>query len=295
MELLSVAELLWRRRILVAVGLVLAVALGSAVGGILPPHSAPATRPAGEALAQVVIDTRVPLVATTAPGADATIVQRSVLLADLMGSNAMAALIARSAGVQPDALSVVGPVLPPVSEFTLLPDGQLPQLAATAAQTAVHTPYVVRLQPNYRVPIVSIGTTAPDVHDAVALAQATIATLKSATVPTNAIARAPMPAPTARSVVKRARSVVKRAAGPDSAGRAAPGSVARAAPSPKQALDVEALGAVSSVGVPATSVHLLRGVEACIALLAVWCAGVVIAIGFARLWRRAIPATGIVS
>ena len=280
MELLSVGELLRRRRILLAVGLVVAVALGAAVAGVLPPRRAAATQPAGEALAQVVIDTRVPLVATTAPGADETIVQRSVLLADLMGSNAMTPLIAQRAGVQPDALAVLGPALPPVSEFSLVPDGQLPQDAAAAAQTAVHTPYVVRLQPNYTVPVVSIGATAPDVHDAVALAQATIATLKSATLPSNAIAKAPMSAPTAHSVVKRA---------------AGAHSAARAAPRPQPALDVESLGAVSSVGVPATSVHLLRGVGACIALLAVWSVGVVIATGFARLWRRAIPATGIIS
>jgi hypothetical protein len=277
MELLSIADVLRRRRILVVFGLVVACALGTMVSGVIATGSARSTRPTGEALAQVVIDTRVPLVATTGPGADATIVQRSVLLSALMGSGTMTASIAQRAGVQPDALTVLGPVLPPVSEFGLVPDGQLPQLAATAAQTAVYTPYVVRLQPNYAVPIVSIGTSAPDVREAVALALATIATLKAATLPTSTGTAAGTPPP--GRLVAGAKRAARRAASPDSAARTT------ARPSP--ALVVEALGAVSGVAVQATSVHLLRGVAAAVALFAMWCAGVVTATGFGRVWRRA--------
>jgi hypothetical protein len=282
MELLSIADVLRSRRILLAVGLLAAVVLGAAVAGVLPPRSARTTRPTGEALAQVLIDTRMPLVATTTPGGDHTIVQRSVLLAALMASDSMTARIAHRAGIQPDALVVLGPVLPPVSEFSLVPDGQLPQFAATASQTAVHTPYVVQLSPNYNVPIVSIGAAAPDVPDAVSLAQATIATLKSATLPTNASRPAAVPAATPHSAAKPpagAHSATKPAA----SRHAAPTPAA----TPQPALDVESLGAVSSVAAPAAAgVHLLRGAAAAVALLALWCAGVVIAAGLARLWRR---------
>ncbi|HWF49610.1 MAG TPA: hypothetical protein VG294_03105 [Solirubrobacteraceae bacterium] len=247
MELLSIADVVRRRRILLAVGVVLAVVVGAMAAGLLPPGSAGAASGGGQALAQVVVDTRVPLLATTAPGGDATIVQRSVLLADLMQTTPMTATIAQRAGIPAADLGVVGPVLPPEVQFSLVPDGQFPQLAAAAALTALHTPEAVQLVPNLNVPVMAIATNAPTVRAAVALAQATIATLKSATVPTSTDGKA----------------------------------------ASKPALNIEPLGNISSAAVPASgSVHLTRGVAAALALLAAWCSGVVIAAGLARRWRQ---------
>jgi hypothetical protein len=180
MELLSVAQLLRGRRLLVSVGLVAAVVLGAKVSGVIGPSGAagPIT---GQAVARVVIDTRVPLVATaTAQGAD-TVVQRSVLLAALMGSNEMTAAIARQAGLPPGQLAVVGPSLDPVSVASYSPGGELPQLAVLATnEMAATQPFVVELRPYAAVPIISVSAAAPDVRQATALTHATIATLKSA-------------------------------------------------------------------------------------------------------------------
>jgi len=249
MELLSIADVVRRRRILLAVGLFVAIAIGAATAGLLPPSSGGAATPAGQALAHVVVDTRVPLLATSTPGGDATIVQRSFLLADLMQTDAMTAAIAQRVGLPAADVGVDSPVLPPLVDFSLVPDGQgqFPQLTTTAALTALHTPYVVQLTPDLNVPVMAIATSAPNVRAAVTLAQATIDTLKAATVPVS------------------------------------PGKGA----APKPALNVEPLGSISSAAVPVTgSVHLARGVAAAIAVLAAWCAGIVIAAGLARRWRR---------
>src|SRR5205823_2149130 len=81
-ELLSIGRVLSRRRIRVALGLVVAVLIGASVGGVVPPLAGSEKgSPTGQALVRVLIDTRVPLPATTTPiGAD-TINKRSDLLA----------------------------------------------------------------------------------------------------------------------------------------------------------------------------------------------------------------------
>jgi hypothetical protein len=94
-----------------------------------------------------------------------------------------------------------------------------------------------------------IGTTAPSRRAAVSLAQATIATLQSAAVPTN---------------------VVRAGAG-----------------KPKPTLILQSLAAIRSAAVPGTGgVQLALGIAAAIGLLAAWCAGIVIVAGLARQWRR---------
>jgi hypothetical protein len=249
MEFLMFAHVLRRRRIAVAVGIALAVLVGGAIAGVLPPGGGPAAAPTGQALAEVVVDTHTSLIATTTPSAQATIAQRAVLLAALMQSDAMTAKIAQTAGIPAASLRVIGPVFPPVSEFTIVPEGEFPQLAASAALTAVQTPYVVKLLPNVSLPIMDIGTTAPSRRAAVSLAQATIATLQSAAVPTNV--------------------------------------VRAGAAKPKPTLIVQSLAAIRSAAVLGTGGgQLPLGIAAAIGLLAAWCAGIVVVAGLARQWRR---------
>jgi hypothetical protein len=262
MEIVSIVAVLRRRRILLIVGILAAVAAGALVSGVR--HSASAAQLSGEALAQVEIDTRVPLVATSAPGGDDTIVRQSVLLAGLMGSSTMTAEIARRAGIPPDDLFIRGPVLLPTSEFGLLPDGQFPVVASASSLSAVHTPDVVQLVPNYNLPIMQIGAVAPSVREAVSLTLATIATMRSAT---------------AATATATATATAKLAA----AHRGARRSSAKSLP----ALNVESLGGVSSIAVGTPSIHILSGLAAAIALFAVWCTAIVIAAGVGRLWRSA--------
>lgn len=248
MELTSIIEILRRRRIALATGVAVALAAAALASGVV--HRGASAAPSGQALAQVLVNTRPSLIAAARPGGQDTIVQRSVLLAALMGSSATTDEIARRAGINPLDLFVRGPALLATSEFGLLPDGQFPQVASTSTLTAVHTPDVVSLQPNYNLPIIQIGAAAPTIQEAVALAQATVATLQSATEQTNP--------PTARA-----------------------GATAGDLPP----LEVDALGGVTSAAVVTTDVHLMLGVAAAIGIFLVWCAGLVISAGIGRMWR----------
>ena len=263
MEIVIVIEMLKRRKILLAIGIVLSVLAGAAGAGFLPPHS-PAKAPAtGQALTTVVVDTRVPLVATAKPGGDATIVQRAVFLADLLQSKPMTERIAKAVGVPGWQVTALGPVLPPTSEFSLYPDGQLPVVAAAASQSAIHTPYVIQLLPSYTVPIVQIGTVAPTAHAAVVLAQATVAAMKAAVLPNTLVASAPRPTTGTHSAAER---VTEPTVPP---------------------LRVDELGPVSSVAIPPNTVHGFTGVAAALGVFVFWCFGVVVASGLRRAWRRA--------
>jgi hypothetical protein len=261
MEIVIAVEILRRRRILLGLGILLSVVLGAAGAGILPPHSAAKTPASGQALTEVVIDTHIRLAATTKPGGDATIVQRAVFLADLLQSKPMTTRIANAIGQPAWQVTVLGPVLPPASEFSLFPDGQLPVVAAAASQTAVHTPYVVQLMPSYTVPIVQIGTVAPTAHAAVVLAQATVEAMKAAVQPSTLVATAPLPK-------RNSHGAVKPAAAPD-----------------EPPLRIDQLGAVSSVAIPPKTVHALTGLLAAIGSFIFWCFAVVIAGGARRAWR----------
>jgi hypothetical protein len=138
----------------------------------------------GQALVRVLIDTRAPLAATTTQTGADTITQRSDLLALEMASHETTTAIARRAGIGVRELAVVGPAFAPVSLPTVVPDGQLPQLTANAAAAAVHEPYVVRLAPYIHVPIIAIGTAAPDTRRAALLAEATVAAMRSSSAAT---------------------------------------------------------------------------------------------------------------
>jgi hypothetical protein len=270
MEIVIAWEMLKRRRILLAVGTLLSILAGAAAAGLLPPHSAAKAPSSGQALTEVVVDTRIPQVATTKPTGDATLVQRAVFLGDLLQSKPMTTRIAKAIGQPAWQVTVLGPVLPPASEFSLFPDGQLPVVAAAASQSAVHTPYAVQLLPSYTVPIIQIGAVAPTARAAVVLAQATVDAMKAAVQPTTLVASAPRP---------------------ESSSGSRTGRVSEPSEPP---LRVEQLGPVSSVAIAPKTLHAFTGIIAAVAVFVLWCFGVVLAGSARRAWRRAgTPARGL--
>ncbi len=258
MELADIGSVLRRHRILVAVGALLAVlAAAQLSGAIANVRGAAGAPPAGQALIQVQVDTRSPLAATVGLDAAETIAQRTVLLADLMGKDSTVAAIAHQAGVAAGGLYVQTPVLLPVSEFQTLPNGELATVVAAATQTVAGATDVVHLVPNPTLPIITVGTSAPNARTAVALANATVAALRAATIPSST---------------------------------AAPGGRQATAPA---ALIIRPLGVVRSVAIAAHTLHLAIGLAALLAVFVFWCIGVLFASGLARLWRSGAVAAAV--
>ena len=165
MELISVLQVLERRRLLVALGLVIALLAGLAGAGLLPgsPGAGPAEA-TGLAQARLLLDTPAPLAADLDASAD-TIGAQAALLGDLMAADHQVGAIARDAGVPIDQLLVrrlalTGPAAPS-------PLG----IRAAAAGTPAR-PYSVDVRVSPTLPILSIDAFAPDVRDATALAEA---------------------------------------------------------------------------------------------------------------------------
>lgn len=247
MEIVSLIRVFRRRRLVLGLGFMIAAAIAVIAGGMVSGSARSGTVAA--ATARVMIDTRVPLIATTHASGQDTIVQRAVFVATQMDSDSMSAKIAQAAGIPRDDLTVVVPVLPPLEELSLLPDGQLPTVAAKDTQIP-RTPYVVSLNPSYTVPIVDIDTAAPTATAALALARATTSAMQLATQPTNGT-------------------------------RSASGTTAL------PTLHVEVLGQATSVPQVPAGTHLRRGVAGAAVFLLMWCLGMVLISAIKRLWRRA--------
>ena len=250
MELLTVGRVLLRRRLSVAVGLILAAGVGAGIGGVLPLYHSASARRDWQGLAIVLVDTKAPLLATTTPSGADTITQRSILLAAEIGSSGATAMIARQAGVPVGQLAVITPTFAPVDVNGNLPAGELPQQAALAAQSGTLQPFTVNLVADYNNPVIAIGTAAPTAREARSLLKATIATLQSATA-TSARAREPV--------------------------------------------NVESQGSATVARSPASSrSHHLLGLLAVIGVFCLWCTGLVVCSGLARVWRCAgLPARAV--
>jgi hypothetical protein len=168
-ELLAILRVLWRRRVLVALGAVAAIAVGLMVaGGVV-------TR-AGVAFTRVVLDTPdSQLIHPSPKGAD-TLEWRAALLANLLSSRPMKQEIARDLGIPADRLLVIEP---------LLSTPTVPTPLAAAALDAAKTTgdYVVTVRYEPGLPIISIETRAPDPDRATRLVEATVRALTSASKP----------------------------------------------------------------------------------------------------------------
>lgn len=104
MEVLGLLGLLWHRRRLMLVGLLVAIAAAVAVGGTKPASS-------GFARAQVLIDTPKSQLVDSAPAGADTLAWRAKLLAHLATAEPEKRQLAAAVGIRPDELAVVDPDL----------------------------------------------------------------------------------------------------------------------------------------------------------------------------------------
>jgi hypothetical protein len=168
MEVLGVVRILWRRRLAVAVGLVVAAGLGLMSGGTDPTST-------GVAATRVTLDTpRSQLVDVAPAGAD-TLAWRAGLLTHLAATEPVRRRIARRLGIRVDRLALVDPsVASPVVEASL------PKAAAEVAALDNATPYVLTMSlADGALPIISVEAQALDRTRAVRLARAGASLLES--------------------------------------------------------------------------------------------------------------------
>ena len=172
MELLGAVLILWERRVVVAIGVIVAVAAGLLVdraSGASPGGSIP-----GTGTVRVVLDTADSQLLKAAPRGADTLPMRASLLADTLASSAGKSLVARESGVDPFDLVVVIPAA------TKDPTSETPLVKRIAKVTAaVHAPYVVEASVDDVTPIISIKATAPDDAQVRRLTAAAVASLRS--------------------------------------------------------------------------------------------------------------------
>jgi uncharacterized protein involved in exopolysaccharide biosynthesis len=170
MELVAILSVLWARRLVVALGAVVAIAAATfAIRGISPG----ATTAPWVASARVLIDTADSQLVNVAPKGVGTLPTRALLIADFMASDPLKSLVANDAGVPANRLDV------------LVPSSRAPEvltpLVTKAAKfaTAAPDPYVLSLYADGQSSIIAIEATAPDATRASTLAGAAIGVLKS--------------------------------------------------------------------------------------------------------------------
>lgn len=158
MELVVILRILWRRRAVVALGCVVAVAVGLTVG-----RAAPDTAIASGGL---MLDTPVSQLSHASPvGAD-SLTARAILLGNLLATRPMEAKIASAAGLPRDNVAVIAGS----SRMPTIPTALARH--ATDAVAARPEKHVVVVQVEEPLPLVSIEALAPDRRSAVALAGA---------------------------------------------------------------------------------------------------------------------------
>ncbi len=180
MELIAILRLLWRRRILVGIGLLAAAGVGlmTSNGSLpVPGTSKDAPPPARTASVRVLVDTnRSQLVAPAPPEAD-TVAARAVLLAGVLADDEARAAVARGAGVKIEQLAVIGPAATVPTLST-----KLAERTATVVEAAPE-PFAVTSNADGELPIVSIDARAPDAARAKRLASAAAEELAALTSP----------------------------------------------------------------------------------------------------------------
>jgi hypothetical protein len=164
-EVVATLRMLWRRRVLVAVGALAAAAVFLAI-------EAGKTTEVTVARTGVVVDTPDSQLTHLAPRGADSLGWRAGLLADLMTSREARDRIAAEAGVDPRQLRITDPSLaiPPVP-------ASLPRSAAEAAGLTPET-YVLALRFDKLVPVIGIEAAAPERSTAIRLAEAAAAELK---------------------------------------------------------------------------------------------------------------------
>jgi hypothetical protein len=174
MELLSVLRCLWRRKLALGIGLVLAIGAAVALGG--PPPAASEV-----AWTRVALDTPQSELVQSDPKGSDTLAWRASLLVHLMSTDAAGRELAQALHVPAYEVAVM-------DNAWALPEipASLPVRAATAASTTA-APYVLTLDMADPVlPVISIKAAAPQRAAAVRLAAAAAAWLQAQSSPTAA-------------------------------------------------------------------------------------------------------------
>jgi len=163
MELVAIARLLWERRLLVALGVLLAAAAAVLVGRAAPDASAGG----GSGSVRLVLDTSDSQLVKAAPNGASTLPTRAWLLANTLATDAGRARVARAAGVPDEQLVVLSPAekTVPVMETPLVKQ-------VGAAVRGGNAPYVVDVSTFDEMPLISIKAYAPDAPRARKLAGA---------------------------------------------------------------------------------------------------------------------------
>jgi hypothetical protein len=173
MELLSPLRLLARRRLVLAVGVLVALAIGALGAGMVAvgPVGGPPTRSA-IATAEIQIDTPRPLAADLR-AATGTIEDQTIMLAERLAADDTTAIVAREAGVPLEDLAVV-------SSRTAIAGRH--SAVARAAVDAASTPvsrYRLTVSSTTDAPIISLLAAAPDEATAARIAMAAAPAVES--------------------------------------------------------------------------------------------------------------------
>lgn len=166
MELLTPLRILARRRLMVALGALLAAALGVAASGevAVGPFGA-SERHSALATANIQIDTPRPL-AVDAKARASIVTQQAMMLAERLTARGARAMIARQAGVPIDELAVLS------SRTAIVGRSGAVARAAVDAASSLRTRFRLTVSSTSDAPIISLVAAAPDVRTATSLAAA---------------------------------------------------------------------------------------------------------------------------
>ena len=170
METGALLHILWRRRILVVIGAVLAILVALEVGG--KPGAG-----AARAKVDVLLDTHASQLVDARPARVASLSWRAHLLSQLLGTQSAQGQIAARAGISSDELAVIDSEL----AVPTIP-ASLPRVAAEAAADPPE-PYVLTVESDAMAPLVSLRARGPDRDAAARLANAAVVTLETSCGP----------------------------------------------------------------------------------------------------------------
>ena len=170
MEVVIFLRRLWRCRIQLAVGALVALAVAVALGGS-------PVAPSGLAATRILVDTpRSALIATASSGSS-TLYWRATLLGMLLGTDSAREQLAREMYVPSSHIAVIDQQLTTPSNPASLP------VAAIQAASAPAEPYVLTVATSNVLPIVAMQASAPDQKGAARLAQAAVRVLQAGASP----------------------------------------------------------------------------------------------------------------
>jgi hypothetical protein len=167
MEILPLVRMLWRRRLPLAIGALVALAAAVAIGS-------PRAETSAIAWTRVALDTPKSQLVKSAPAGADSLPWRAFLLVHQMGTDEVQRQLAERLRVRPEDVAVVDSVLATPTIMASMPKRAADAAAVTAA------PYVLTVDmKNSSLPLISIEATAPDRVGAAQLATAAVGVLEA--------------------------------------------------------------------------------------------------------------------